>query len=553
EVVFRNFCASKCADFQAEVCAEKFVLKTDGSEGTAYSATVKVEKVPVLYSPYYAFLTERRTGFLFPSVGVDAYGDFVYRQPFFWAVSPHSDATFTLDYRSGGLYGLGVELRKFFAPDFYAETGNLYYYDDAYPGKWWEGRTYRRKNRFLLSGKGYRGKLRFGWEYPSDKDFFYDAFWEDRNLHYKSFAVSFVDYLREEGTVLTDVRATYFYNLLSTDRDDDLALLPDAFFYLKTVALGRGLYLDGFSELTNFYARDRSLLRWRLEPRMRYSRVLGTTPLTFELKPFYTYYSSTRYGNYHHSFGVLLSTNFLLYNFDLVRTANFGWNSFWETQYRFQPFKPKPTPAFDALDAVSRENSLLFRNLNRFLWRGKRVAELIVEQPYNFYGGYTFPTDGAYLNYKKLPLKLYYLLGGGSLPFSLNGKLYYDHNLGSVFYHSLTLRWEAVKTSSSGLTLRGGYFLSKDHRNEVQTEQYNFGLSGGWKRLVWTLEGYYDQKLRKTVDFGAKFGYRKECWEVSLDYRREFNRDGNRYEWQVFLTFSVFSRPLNLLLLGGQE
>ncbi len=550
---FRRVCASKCGDYQAEVCAKKFVFSEDEKKGTAHSAMVKVEKIPILYTPYYAFMTKRKSGFLAPTVGVDVYDNFIYQQPFFWVIDDRSDMTFTADYRSGGLYGLGIQFRKYFAYDTYLQTDNYYYYDETFPGKWWEGRNYRRKNRYLLSGEGFKGRLSYGWEYPSDKDFYYDVFFDREKLHYKSFAKSYIDYLLEKDHITLDVRSVYFYNLLSEERKADLALLPDLYLYVKSVPLGKGGAFDTSIEFTNFYTVESSFWRFRIEPRILWRRIFGTTPLTVELKPFYTYYSSERFGNDRHVFGTKLRTSLLLYNFDLAKTEKFSWFTAWETEYRLQPFKEGRTPSFDYFDEIVQENIVLIRGLNRLYWLGERFGEIIVEQPYNFYGGYNLPTDGHYIPSQLMPLKVYYTMSYGNFPLSADGKIYYDHNLGEIFYQSVNLKWNVIRRELLRLTLEGGYVLSKNHRKEVQTEQFSFGGRLSYRRFHLTAKGYYDKLIEKTVDLRAKLEYRKDCWGVALDYGREFNRDSGKYDWKVFLTFNVFARPLNIFLAGGRQ
>lgn len=57
-------------------------------------ARLEVLGVPVLYAPVFAHAdpsSERRSGFLFPKVGVSSRLGFVYQQPYYWSLSPSQD------------------------------------------------------------------------------------------------------------------------------------------------------------------------------------------------------------------------------------------------------------------------------------------------------------------------------------------------------------------------------------------------------------------------------------------------------------------------------
>ena len=70
--------------------------------------------VPVLYIPYgvLPLQTERQTGFLFPEIGQSNQDGFRYLQPFFWAISKSTDATFSFDVETRTRLGLLADLRN---------------------------------------------------------------------------------------------------------------------------------------------------------------------------------------------------------------------------------------------------------------------------------------------------------------------------------------------------------------------------------------------------------------------------------------------------------
>ena len=551
--IFKDFCASQCADYQAQICARRFIYNSTYGEGTAYSALLKVEGVPLFYTPYYSFLTKRKSGFLAPLLGIDSYGGFIYRQPYFWAINPYSDLTVTADYRSAGMEGIGFQFRKYFAHDFYLESLNQYYRDRAEGKYWWEGRDYYRKNRFLLRGWGYRGRFQFGWDWPSDIDYYYDIFFFDKDERYKSFAKSYVNYSLDEPRFRLNLAGRYFYNLLTRDRSRDLLVLPDVYFYLKPLALGRDFSLDLTSELTNFYQYEKGLLRFRIEPNFQWRHIFGKTPIAVYFKPYYVYYSSKRYGNKRHVAGFDLKAKGLLYDFDLIKTSSWNLFSSLEWVYEFSPFEEKNTPNYDYFDRFSKKNMATLRNLNILYYKGVSVGEIILEQPYNFYNGYNFPTDGQWVSGHTLPLKVYYSFYTPSRGLSLSGKLYYDHQSSRVVYSSNSFRWKAVKTLLTEVSLKLSHSLSKDHLGKRLSEGLSYGLEARVRKIYANFDSYYDYLLHKNVRTSVNLSYRKKCWSLGIRYERDYDRDSGKYEWRAMVVFTVFSNPFNFLITGGRQ
>jgi LPS-assembly protein len=75
-----------------------------------------VYDVPVLYVPYgfFPIRSERQTGFLFPQLGQSNQDGFRYLQPFYWAISKSTDATFSFDVETRTRLGVMGELRTKF-------------------------------------------------------------------------------------------------------------------------------------------------------------------------------------------------------------------------------------------------------------------------------------------------------------------------------------------------------------------------------------------------------------------------------------------------------
>ena len=87
-------------------------VRDDGS-GTAKHTILRVRNVPVLYSPffYYPARSDRQSGFLTPEFASSDRKGEQYTQPFFWAISDSSDATFYSHYMTKRGLQLGAEYR----------------------------------------------------------------------------------------------------------------------------------------------------------------------------------------------------------------------------------------------------------------------------------------------------------------------------------------------------------------------------------------------------------------------------------------------------------
>jgi lipopolysaccharide export system protein LptA len=104
-----------------------------GGTGFVKDAYFYIYDIPVLYIPYgfFPLQSERQTGFLFPKLGQSNEDGFRYLQPFYWAISKSTDATFSFDVETSTRLGLIGEFRTKFdqASDFQFLTS---YFDELW-------------------------------------------------------------------------------------------------------------------------------------------------------------------------------------------------------------------------------------------------------------------------------------------------------------------------------------------------------------------------------------------------------------------------------------
>ncbi len=72
-------------------------LDTSKQEGTGRDASIDFEGVPILYLPWFSFPlgNERKSGFLFPSIGNSSLSGFELQVPYYFNIAPNADLTFS--------------------------------------------------------------------------------------------------------------------------------------------------------------------------------------------------------------------------------------------------------------------------------------------------------------------------------------------------------------------------------------------------------------------------------------------------------------------------
>ncbi|WP_160174064.1 LPS-assembly protein LptD [Endozoicomonas montiporae] len=81
-----------------QLSGDSVTLDPSTGYGTARNAVVRVQNLPVFYSPYLYFPIDdrRHSGFLYPTVmGFDDEGGVEFDLPYYWNIAPNYDATFT--------------------------------------------------------------------------------------------------------------------------------------------------------------------------------------------------------------------------------------------------------------------------------------------------------------------------------------------------------------------------------------------------------------------------------------------------------------------------
>jgi LPS-assembly protein len=93
--------------------ADRVRFDLQNNEGVAHGAVLRFYGVPILGAPVLSFplTSERKSGWLPPSVNLDNRSGFEFALPYYWNIAPHRDATFTPAVLSRRGVGLQTELR----------------------------------------------------------------------------------------------------------------------------------------------------------------------------------------------------------------------------------------------------------------------------------------------------------------------------------------------------------------------------------------------------------------------------------------------------------
>jgi LPS-assembly protein len=84
-------------DSSWQLRAESITLDTHAQIGTGHDTQIDFQGVPLLYLPWMSFPlgTERKSGFLFPTIGNSSRGGVQLSVPYYWNIEPNMDLTFT--------------------------------------------------------------------------------------------------------------------------------------------------------------------------------------------------------------------------------------------------------------------------------------------------------------------------------------------------------------------------------------------------------------------------------------------------------------------------
>ncbi|HEV7717089.1 MAG TPA: LPS assembly protein LptD, partial [Steroidobacteraceae bacterium] len=105
-----NFSTCPVEDPAWQLKADSITLDTKSRVGTGRNTQVNFKGVPIMYLPWMSFPLgdERKSGFLFPTIGHSTRSGFLLSVPYYWNIAPNADLTFEpTEYSTRGLDAAG--------------------------------------------------------------------------------------------------------------------------------------------------------------------------------------------------------------------------------------------------------------------------------------------------------------------------------------------------------------------------------------------------------------------------------------------------------------
>src|SRR6185312_16383333 len=117
-----------------EIKAQRIELDTKNRVGTGHGAEVAFEGVPLIYLPWFSFPLgdQRKSGFLFPSIGMASRSGVLLAVPYYWNIAPNADFTFDPILYSKRGADVGGELRLLTPGEHSELNWNFLPHDEVY-------------------------------------------------------------------------------------------------------------------------------------------------------------------------------------------------------------------------------------------------------------------------------------------------------------------------------------------------------------------------------------------------------------------------------------
>ena len=204
-----------------------------------YNAKVYMWDLPVFYSPYLGFSTnkERSSGLLFPLFGYNANEGVIYEQPIFWAISPSVDIEFNPQIRTSRSVG-GYSTLRFVDSNHSKGTLRVGYFKDKesftqefnLPNESHYGFEFKYESSEVFKKylpEGFQDGLYVNTIYLNDIDY---LTLQKRNLSvfgYSPLQESRINYYTQDNDYYFGLNAKYFIDTrTSVDDDETVQVLP---------------------------------------------------------------------------------------------------------------------------------------------------------------------------------------------------------------------------------------------------------------------------------------------------------------------------------------
>ncbi len=208
-----------------------------------YDAKVYFWDVPILYTPYLAFSTDKKrsSGLLFPLFGYTSEEGAIYEQPIFWAISDSMDMEFNPQIRTNRSVGLYTTFR-FADSDHssgalrvgYFKDKSSYVKDNDLPDSRHYGLEFNYESSKLFSDQlpqGFTDGLYINTTFLNDIDYLNLQKTQLEHFGLVPLQESRLNYFLANDTYYAGINAKYFIDTRKENNDDTLQILPSAQFH----------------------------------------------------------------------------------------------------------------------------------------------------------------------------------------------------------------------------------------------------------------------------------------------------------------------------------
>ncbi|MDT8318815.1 MAG: LPS assembly protein LptD, partial [bacterium] len=495
----------------------------------AKHARFHIKKLPVLYLPWLAapVKTERQSGLLAPEFGYSDVEGFIYNQPFFWAISRNSDATFTLNHKSKLATGGKLDYRYIRRRGSDGEL-NLEYMDERSP---------QRKKRWLWSQR-HKEQLSptlyttFDLNFISDSDFLLD-YAEDSDISSRQF-------LRSKATVVKNwvnyslITGFIYRKNLHIKEESTLQNLPEVILSGKSSKIGNTpLHFKLESRFDNFWRETSdessglySGQRLDIHPTLLLPFSPGnifelTTKLGLRETVYYTDRDEERQQtreiyDFEVDFSIPLSR---VYGVNLEDEDRLRHTVEPQLTYSFIPeVNQAKLPSYDAIDNIVKRNSIRFA-LNNYIVTKKvedenakynRLIDLSIYSDYDLNEAereLSQPEDerrpwGDLITQLKIK---------GEENFTINSELRYDTYLSQTKYISADLSTKTANDNKFKLSYR--YDLNSDLTYMDSSFRYKT-----FSFMDVAYRGKYSITERDFLENSYGVMLTRQCWSITISY-----------------------------------
>ena len=461
-----------------------------GDSLKARDVSFRIKNIPVFYTPYFRapILVERKSGFLFPTVGYSESRGFQFNLPFFWAISENRDVTFNVNMYSERGIGEGLEYR--YIEPYGAE------------GKWWfyhQRDTELKKDFFEIRARHeQRSPERIGGflnvNYINDNDYFREF---SNRIEVRT--NRFLESSGEISVPLTNSRlyllSQYWIDLREED-DDPPQRLPELGFVLNpTYVNPLWIYLDATA--SNFWREDDVHgQRIDVHPRLLHSfgdSVQMSQMISLRETAYFLEESPEENNPHREAFEYQAAVHSRI-----IKTFRSFSHVIEPTlAYHYITNNENDLAIFDETELYKEMSLIELSLLNRFLGREKEVFSVRATQG--------FDTDRGDRPFRPLKLEL-----GIRRPLSLRLTSHFDVYDGNfeTIDSDLSLNISKITFSAS---------QSYDRENDITYYKAGLGIHP-FKPVSLGMRIWYDEKEKEVQEFSADLKYLKQCWGFDLQY-----------------------------------